>query len=40
MWNIYLYFIILKPFTNFQNIVLLVKIVANAPLNIEDNMLL
>ena len=30
----------LKPFTNFQNIVLLVKIVANAPLNIEDNMLL
>jgi hypothetical protein len=32
MWNIYLYFIILKLFTNFQNIILLVKIVANDPL--------
>ena len=33
MWNIYLYFIILKLFTNFQNIIFLVKIVANATLN-------
>ena len=32
MWNIYLYFIILKLFTNFQNIIFLVKIVANASL--------
>jgi hypothetical protein len=32
MWNIYLYFIILKLFTNFQNIIYLVKIVANASL--------
>ena len=29
MWYIYLYFIILKLFTNFQNIIVLVKIVAN-----------
>jgi hypothetical protein len=37
MWNIYLYFIILKLFTNFQNIIFLVKIVANASLiNIID----
>jgi hypothetical protein len=33
MWNIYLYFIILKLFTNFQNIIFGVKIVANASLN-------
>ena len=33
MWNIYLYFIILKLFTNFQSIIFLVKIVANASLN-------
>ena len=33
MWNIYLYFIILKLFTNFQNIILLVKIVTNASLS-------
>jgi hypothetical protein len=30
MWNIYLYFIILKLFTNFQNIIVLVKIDAQA----------
>ena len=35
MWNIYLYFIILKLSTNFQNIILLDKIVANAPLRIH-----
>ena len=35
MWNIYLYFILLKLFTNFQkHIIFLVKIVANASLNI------
>ena len=34
MWNMYLYFIILKLFTNFQNIIFLVKIVANASLKI------
>ena len=34
MWNIYLYFIILKLFTNFQNMIFLVKIVANASLSI------
>jgi hypothetical protein len=33
MWNIYLYFIILKLFNNFQNIIVFVKIVANAPLS-------
>jgi hypothetical protein len=33
MWNIYLYFIILKLFTNFQNIIFFVKIVANASLS-------
>jgi hypothetical protein len=33
MCNIYLYFIILKLFTNFQNIIFWVKIVANASLN-------
>ena len=33
MWNIYLYFIILKLITNFQNIIVLVKIVANASLS-------
>jgi hypothetical protein len=32
MWNIYLYFIILKLFTNYQNIMFLVKIIANASL--------
>jgi hypothetical protein len=36
MWNIYLYFIILKLFTNFQNIIFLVKIVANACLLSKD----
>ena len=34
MWNIYLYFIILKLYTNFQNIIFLVKVVANASLNV------
>ena len=37
MWNIYLYFIILKLFINFQNIIFLVKIGANAPLRIDLN---
>ena len=36
MWNIYLYFIILKLFTNFQNIYMfLVKIVDNASLRCD-----
>ena len=36
MWNIYLYFIILKLFTNFQNIIFLVKIVGvNNSININ-----
>jgi hypothetical protein len=36
MWNIYLYFIILKLFTNFQNIyIFMVKIVGNASLRCD-----
>ena len=35
MWNIYLYFIILKLFTYFQNMIFFIKIVANASLNID-----
>ena len=35
MWNIHLYFIILKLSTNFQNIIILVKIVANDSLRLQ-----